>query len=185
MSVSILKTAADAIVSVLADPTNGFNAQLATLWMDQNVPGQAWEIDWSDDSANFYRSRLSITDLYQDEQMTLPAVTLWEAGDQNTNEVVTSTFSGPMAFIVEQHIVVPAGSIRNFEKVRYAVHDAMFNCFNSTVPQTAFLRANITYNGRLMMLQPGQIISPTDEQGQDMGDLLQSIQFRLDFDIFA
>ncbi len=88
-----------------------------------------------------------------------------------------------MLWIVEHHVAIPSGSLREFHRIRYAVHDAMFAAFNGTVPQSYFLPAGIQYAGRLSMAEPAPIISPTDEKGADQGDLLQTLSFRLEMDL--
>lgn len=185
MAVQIIKPAIDAIVAALNQSApNGFNALLASFWSTYGITGTAYVIDFSDTSQNFFRDNYGILDLYDDESITLPAVCVYEGGDEQTNEVVTSTFSGSMVATVEHHLVWPSGGtgVRTFYKLRNAVHDSMWNCFNSQVPQPAFLGTGIRYNGRIRMDPPGPIISPEDDD-EETGDILQSVRFHVMFDL--
>jgi len=175
---SVLAVASDAITALNADGDNGFNPLLIKACANYNI--DPFQIDFTDNSSNFFRSRFGILDLYETDEASLPAVTLYESGDENTNEEIFAIFSGPVHFTQEVHLVWEAPNAKGFERLRYAVHDTILNLFNGDFAQSIFQTAYgaaasgacLVFNGRIGMQRPAPMVFVAES-----GVWLQTLEF--------
>jgi hypothetical protein len=167
----VLQLAAEIIESVVSDVTNGFNPAMANAASQYKV--EPFSVDF-DGGSNFWRSPFDVLDLY-DNEFELPGMALFEAGDQNLNLVTSNVFSGPMQFQSDVHLAWRAeGFQHKFERMRWAVHDAMINVFSSSFAQQKFQITAIAFNGGIGMATPGQMTYVKDK-----GLWLQTLSFRI------
>lgn len=171
--VPVLKLAADLFVEVLSDSTNGFNPALADACAQYGI--DPFLVDFADESKNFWRSAFEIGDLYDNESTELPGMALYEAGDLNNNFVTSNVFAGPMHFQDDVHLIWKAEGAAKFERMRYAVHDAMINLFNGDFAQSIFQPSQITYNGGIGMLARGRM-----QWVKEDGFWLQTVSHRIE-----
>ncbi len=127
---SILRLGSSTIVEVIGDPTNGFNAALIQAAADNGV--NAFEIDFSRKSRNFFKSNFGILDLLENDGADLPAICLYEDGDENVNLLTSNIFSGTLRWRIDVHLSWSNNDMaQDLDGLRYAVHDALVNVVNS------------------------------------------------------
>lgn len=140
MSIPIRKAVRDALVTILSDATNGFNAKLAALEVAYGITG--FTIDWSPLSTNFAQVQLD-----PEQAEMFHAFTQWPACMVFTTEAINlpgegvkyQTFSGQVIANVEfllRHRAIKDGDTsfadtNNMESMPDAVEDAVFDSIHT------------------------------------------------------
>lgn len=165
-----------AITARLANAGNGFNAFLvACIGAASLVP---FEIDFADDSLNYLHGKYNIDQLFEDTEITLPAIAVYQGPVKQASpqdNLIGGVFSGYIAFGVDVHLMSTEGQSQSaFDAMVSAVHDAMINAFN-VIGASDYASRQLVWNGDVSMGQPSRILDP------DTGQYLSTLPFRLSF----
>jgi hypothetical protein len=119
----------EAAIAQLSDVTNGLNARVATLAAARSL--SAFEIDFSEDSENFFEDHFSAQSLIATGARTWPVLTLFPVSGNSGPGAKSHLYDGPVQMGADLFISDPrqAPSSDLGRKVRLAI-DAMAAAFN-------------------------------------------------------
>src|SRR5947209_2035132 len=122
----------DAITARLAHATTGFNAFLVACI--GSAPLAAFAIAFTDDSQNFLQGKYDIARLFDDAEITLPAIAVYQGATKMASvrdSLIGGVFSGYVTFGLDVHLMSSEGQSQSeFDRMVSVVHDAVANTFN-------------------------------------------------------
>jgi hypothetical protein len=163
-----------AITSRLADPVAGFNPFLAACMASATIA--PFVIDFSDDSLNYLHGKYDVGKLFEDSEITLPAIAVYQGPTRTAGPrdfLIGSVFSGFIAFGLDVHLMSSEGmSQTQFDLMVSSVHDAVVNTFN-VVGAADYGAQQLVWNHDVSMGQPSRLFD------EDTGQFLSTLPFRL------
>lgn len=160
----------------LANGTNGFNAFLAACVAGAGL--EAFSIDFSNDSPNYLHGKYNIEQLFEDTEITLPAIAVYQGASapaEMKSRLIGSTFSGYVAFGLDLHLMSSEGQSQTlFDQMVSCAHDAVINTLN-VAGATEYGAQQLVWNNNISMAQPSRVLD------EDTGQYLSTLPFRLSF----
>jgi hypothetical protein len=165
-----------AINARLSNATNGFNSFLVAVLAGTSLAPFA--IDFSDDSLNYLHGKYDIGSLFEDAEITLPAIAVYQGPTKSAgprNGLIGSVFSGFVGFGLDVHLMSTEGqSQTQFDQMVSCCHDAIVNTFNVSGATDYGIR-QLVWNNEVPMGQPTRVLD------EDTGQYLSTLSFRLNF----
>jgi hypothetical protein len=163
-----------AINARLANAVNGFNPFLvACIATTQLTP---FAVDFSDDSTSFFHGKYKIEDLFDDAEITLPAIAVYQGPSKMASprdKLIGSVFSGYIGFGLDVFLMSTEGqSQTQFDQMVTCVHDAVMNTFN-VIGASDYSTRQLVWDGDISMAQPTRVLD------EDTGQYLSTLSFRL------
>lgn len=147
-----------AITGRLSNVTNGFNVFLSLCLGGSNL--SPFAIDFSRDSPTFLRGKYDIQELFDSEEINLPAIALCQGPSRMApvrDRLVGSVFSGSIGFGLDLHLMSTEGqSQTDFDAMVSCCHDAMVNTFN-VAGAAEYPTLQLVWDGDISMAQPSRI----------------------------
>ncbi|HEX4138362.1 MAG TPA: hypothetical protein VHY84_27375 [Bryobacteraceae bacterium] len=160
----------------LSNATNGFNAFLPSCIGDAEP--HPFEIDFSPDSQSFLSGKYNIVQLFDDSEITLPAIAIYQGSSApatTRDRLVGNVFSGFINFGLDVHLMSAEGqSQTDFDLMVSAVHDTVINTFN-VIGASEYAALQIVWSGDIAMGQPSRVLD------EETGQYLSTLPFRLSF----
>ena len=123
----IRKTLRDSLISVLGNPSNGFNPTLAAIAADYGITPFA--IDWTTGSKNLFCGFLPAGQIEISEIAEYPAFVVYTSNAENRHTNKPKTFSGPVVAHVDVYVKFTTGAEQHdTESVCEAIEDAIITC---------------------------------------------------------
>jgi hypothetical protein len=165
-----------AITARLANVTSGFNPFLVACTAGAGLAPFA--IDFADDSLNYLHGKYEIERLFDDTEITLPAIAVYQGPVSPAtprDNLVGGVFSGYVAFGLDVHLMSTEGQSQSqFDQMVSCVHDAIMNTFNlQGAPDYA--SRQLVWNNNISIGQPSRVLD------SDTGQYLSTLPFRISF----
>jgi hypothetical protein len=179
----VTRLALDALTTMLADATTGFNAQLAAIAPDYGIT--PFTLDFSPGSVNVVWAAYSPDTILVSEIIQFPGFALFTTESEEKHKIINSRFAGTVtahaiAFLHFAALDAPAtpGSTPDYsndlEKYPDAVSDAFLEALNTGRPLAKPMRVN--HSG---FQESRDLLIPTGDGH------VQIITFNLTFEVYA
>lgn len=167
------KKVRDAVRTVLADGTNGFNPIYSALRSAYGDP-PVTVFDFTSTSKNFAHAQIDAATVDVTSVYNYPLMLLYGQESENTRDRKFAIFAGRFVIGMDVYISYPNSSLAyDMESWADGIEDAMYSVFNGAFGTGVFTSAGVIYNGELAMIR-----QPVRTEGENW---LQQLGFRATF----
>jgi hypothetical protein len=167
-----------ALISRLSNATSGFNPFIVACTAGAGLT--PFTIDFADDSQTFLHGKYNIEALFEDSEIVLPALALYQGPSRTANardNLIGGVYSGYIGFGLDAHLMSTEGQSQSqFDRMVSCVHDAVINTLNF-IGAPDYSAQQLVWNDDVSMGQPSRVLD------QDTGQYLSTLPFL--FSIFT